>query len=352
MVICYIDDCIFFAPSEEELISNVRDLASFIGLAVAAEPAVDLAPVRYKYLEIIRNRELARHQGDYAARVSLDEHAKELVLWWDNNVPLQSKSLRSSSPDLELFADACLTGWGAIVGSVASGGSWAHAELDHINCLELRAILLGLQSLCKNVSNAHIRLRSDNTVAVACLNRSGSTKIRLNFLIEEIYAWAGSRGLTLSAAHVKGTQNVEADSLSRLKNLDTEWMLDPLVFRRLCDMFYVPDIDLFASRLNAQVATYVSWKPDPAATFVDAFSINWADRTSYAFPPFSLIARVLRKLQEDRASLIAILPLWPSQAWFPGPFSFLFSHQSSSLASLCHYRRTLLTSTRGPGLWC
>ena len=119
---------------------SLRDLASFIGLAVAAEPAVDLAPVRYKYLEIIRNRELAGHHGDYAARVSLDEHAKELVLWWVNNVPLQSKSLRSSSPDLELFADACLTGWGAIVGSVASGGSWAHAELDHINCLELRAI--------------------------------------------------------------------------------------------------------------------------------------------------------------------------------------------------------------------
>ncbi|MPC42185.1 hypothetical protein E2C01_035799 [Portunus trituberculatus] len=48
---------------------SLWDLASFNGLAVVAEPAVNLAPVRYKYLEIIRNRELARHHGDYDARV-------------------------------------------------------------------------------------------------------------------------------------------------------------------------------------------------------------------------------------------------------------------------------------------
>ena len=74
--------------------------------------------------------------------VFLDDHARELVLWWVNNVALESKSLLSSSPDLELFADACLTGWGAVVGSMTSGGSWAHAELDHINCLELQAFYL------------------------------------------------------------------------------------------------------------------------------------------------------------------------------------------------------------------
>ena len=52
----------------------------------------------------------------------MDDHAKELVLWWVNDVSLQSKLLRFSSPDLDLFADACLTGWDAVVGSMASGG--------------------------------------------------------------------------------------------------------------------------------------------------------------------------------------------------------------------------------------
>ena len=40
-------------------------------------------------------------------------------------------------------------------------------------------------------------------------------------------------------------------------------------------------------RLNNQVATFVSWKPEPDAWVVDAFSINWQDIMFYAFPPFS-----------------------------------------------------------------
>ena len=40
------------------------DLASFIGLTVASDPAGELAPLRYKYLEIFKNRELARNHGD------------------------------------------------------------------------------------------------------------------------------------------------------------------------------------------------------------------------------------------------------------------------------------------------
>ena len=82
-------------------------------------------------------------------------------------------------------------------------------------------------------------------------------------------------------------------------------MLKPHVFHGLCDMVSVPAIDLFASRINAQVATYVSWPLEPAALFINAFSIHWGDRISYAFSLFSLIARVLRTLQEDRASMVA-----------------------------------------------
>ncbi|MPC67251.1 hypothetical protein E2C01_061424 [Portunus trituberculatus] len=43
---------------------TLTDLASFIGLAVASDPAVDLAPIRYKYLEIEKNRELHRSHGN------------------------------------------------------------------------------------------------------------------------------------------------------------------------------------------------------------------------------------------------------------------------------------------------
>lgn len=86
-----------------------------------------------------------------------------------------------------------------------------------------------------------------------------------------------------------------ADKESRVKNLDTELMLAPHNFRRLCEVFYIPDVDLFASRINAQVPTYVSWKPDPSAAYINAFTVNWENRSLYAFPPLSIIGRVLRQ---------------------------------------------------------
>ena len=72
----------------------------------------------------------------------------------------------------------------------------------------------------------------------------------------------------LTAAHITGTQNVEADR-------------EPRIFRQITDIWGEPSIDLFVSRLNHQVSCYVSWKPDPGA----------------AFPPFSLIARCVQKIQ-------------------------------------------------------
>lgn len=297
--------------------TSLHALAVFIGLAVASGPAVTLAPLRYKYLEIVRNNELVKHKGNYGAIITLDDHAKDLVRWWVDKIDSQSKSLLWSPPLVELKTDACLTGWGAICGDVSTGGQWSRDELDHINSLELKAILLGLQSLCKDYSQVGISIRSDNTTAVACLDRGGSTKFSLNKLTEEIFAWALARGITLSAKHIKGLDNVEADKESRFKNLDTEWMLTPHIFRMLCGKFFTPDIDLFASRINAQVSMYVSWKPDPFAAYTNAFTFCWRNRNLYAFPPFSVIGRVLRKIREDGVTVMTILPLWPTQGWFP-----------------------------------
>lgn len=292
-------------------------LSSFIGMVVASDPAVELAPLRYKYLEIIRNRELSNHHGNYNSPVLLDCHARELVTWWVDNIDSQVKSLRSCPYQLEMFCDASLTGWGAVVGDAKTRGHWAHDELDHINCLELKAILLGLQSLCKDSRDTHIRIRSDNATAIACLDRCGSMRLNLNTIVEQIFAWAESRGITLSGQHIQGLHNTEADSESRVKNLDAEWMLQPYIFHSLCQLFPMPEVDLFATRINAQLSSYVSWKPDPCAIHTNAFTLPWSNKNLYAFPPFSIISRVLQKIQEDEATVLTILPLWPTQVWFP-----------------------------------
>jgi len=74
--------------------------------------------------------------------------------------------------------------------------------------------------------------------------------------------------------------------------------------------------DNFASHVTTQCQQFYSWFPDPLATGVDAFTFNWSD-FFYAFPPFNLISRVLRKIVEDNASGVVVVPIWPAQPWYP-----------------------------------
>ena len=80
-----------------------------------------------------------------------------------------------------------------------------------------------------------------------------------------------------------GCLNVEADELSKGLNLneDLEWALDKDIFQEDVCRFGKPDIDLFASRLNHKLEKYISFRPDPNAMAVDAFSISCTKQYVY-----------------------------------------------------------------------
>ena len=66
--------------------------------------------------------------------------------------------------------------------------------------------------------------------------------------------------------------------------------------------------------------------PDPHAYAVDAFTVSWQDLTFYAFPPFSLLPRVLAKIIQDKATGLLIVPKWTTQSWFPLVLTLLIQH--------------------------
>lgn len=62
----------------------------------------------------------------------------------------------------------------------------------------------------------------------------------------------------------------------------------------------------------------MSWFPDPLAITSDAFSTSWTKFKPYIFPPFSLIGKVLQKLEEDNVrQAILIVPKWGTQSCYP-----------------------------------
>ena len=55
-------------------------------------------------------------------------------------------------------------------------GMWDDEERClHINELELKAAYMGVLSLCKDLTNCHLRPRLDNSTAVAYINNMGGT---------------------------------------------------------------------------------------------------------------------------------------------------------------------------------
>ena len=107
----------------------------------------------------------------------------------------------------------------------------------------------------------HIRLQMDNTTAVHYVNKIGGT-ISFDLCILALalweWPWAEARNIHLSAVYLPGQLNLIADTLSRLINLDSEWMLNPSIFRHVCSTYSITNVDLFATRVNNQVPNFVS----------------------------------------------------------------------------------------------
>lgn len=116
----------------------------------------------------------------------------------------------------------------------------------------------------------------------------------------------------VNSAHLPGKLNVIADKESRTVRDETEWMLNEKLFQKLTDVYIKPTIDLFASRLNFQLHKYASWKPDPEAIAIDAFTICWTCELFYAFPPFCIIHQVTQKIVTDKTEGLILVPYWPT----------------------------------------
>ena len=167
--------------------------------------------------------------------------------------------LAQPQPDLYLFTDASLIGWGAHLGDLSASGRWsAQWSKEHINVLELRAVWLALKSFRQEISGCHVLLSTDNTTVAAYLNKGGGARSRtLSFMATKLLAWCARRQVSLTAKFLPGKLNVLADSLSRKGQIiHTEWPLHRGMLSQIFHFWEVPHIDLFATRLNNRLPVF------------------------------------------------------------------------------------------------
>ena len=304
---------------KKEVIS-IRDLARTIGKIVASFPAVMYGPLHYRQLEKEKKEALKQNAGNFEGHMTLSSPAKDELTWWIDNTDEAFNVIQQRDPDITLTSDASNTGWGCTCLQERSGGEWLPEEREfHINYLELKAAWFALKCFDKQVEGKHTRIMIDNTTAVACINHMGTSHSdACNLMTSMIWQWCINHKVWLSAAHIPGKENTAADEESRKINWDAEWKVEPETLQAAFKELNIhPSIDLFASRLNNQMELYVSFRPDPEAFAVDAFSLPWKDLQFYAFPPFSVITAVLRKVTRDQARGVIIVPQWTTQVWWP-----------------------------------
>ena len=305
----------------------IREFAQLIGSLISICPAVEYSFLYTRKLERVKYLALLKSNQNYDSVMKVPKSIRSDLSWWKLHIPLCNNPIRLDRYDFTIFTDASNTGWGAACNGQSTHGYWtAEERKSHINFLELMAVWYGLKCYANNACNSQILLRVDNATALSYVNKMGGIKFQhLADLAQNIWRWCEIRKLWIHASYIPSAENAVADSESRSKDWDKEWKLNHSDYTQICLDLGKPNIDLFASRTNTQCSKFISWKPDPEAWAVDAFTVSWKRLSFYAFPPFALIGRVLQKIINDEAEGILVVPNWPSQPWFPVYMSLVSS---------------------------
>ena len=307
----------------------IRDMAQLLGLMTSSFPGIMCGALHYRVLEMEKTCALKQTKRNFDRSMTLSSEAKSDIQWWIDSISVAYNPVNHGDPHIIMTTDASLSGWGACLDGMTTGGRWNPDEATHdINYLEMLAVLFALQSFSDKVLAKHIKLMVDNTIAVATINQMGTCHSNLNNKLEQqIWEWCILHGVWLTVSHIPGKCNTEADRESRLSRKETEWCLDRYIYSAVIQKLdLIPDIDLFASRLNHQLKPYIAYRPYPGALAVNAFHISWKEYTFYAFPPFCIIQRALQKINIDQATGIIIVPNWLTQTWWPYLMSMIINY--------------------------
>ena len=222
------------------------------------------------------------------------------------------KSFINPQLDVVITTDVSLSVWWAECQGTTTQGQWSEEErTQHINVLELTAAELALKSFTHLWQGSRARFRLNNMTAVSQILKMGSPRsLRCIVVTQEIWEHVLLHKSTATAQHLPGKENVIADQQSRVFRDTSNWRLDLQVFAAPMSFFPLIQVDLFADRLNHKLAWYWSWRPDPHAEEVDALTTVWNSMRAYAFPPFRLVRRILRKVQDERSELLLVAPVW------------------------------------------
>ena len=176
-----------------------------------------------------------------------------------------------------VYSDASETGYGGYVvehGACVSYGQWTESEAEQSSTWrELAAVLQVLMGVARKLANYRVRWFTDNQ-NVSRILMVGSKKAHLQDLALRVFSIAVQNNIKLEPEWIPRELNERADYLSRIIDYD-DWMLNPVVFDDVDQLWGPHTIDHFAYCFNAQTPRFNSRSWSPGSEAVDAFTVDW-----------------------------------------------------------------------------
>ena len=206
------------------------ELMSMVGKLEFATVVVRAGTAFLRRLRAVMMSMKEGRDSGYAPPRRLPHEARIELRWWLDVFLTTAGNRRSIDPppwqldaQMELFTDACDTGYGACFGNRWFQGRWSPEQLEFARVhsrismpyLELHALTHAAVTWGHLWSGQRITFRCDAEAAVVAVQKMRSRKDSMSSLLRLLYATSVRHSFEFRCVHVKGITNIVADLLSR-----------------------------------------------------------------------------------------------------------------------------------------
>lgn len=156
--------------------TSLRNLASFIGKALATTAAIFPARLMTRQLVALKNAAMTRPGTTWNSTVFINAAAAANLQWWITQLKTwNGTSWVQSKTQLDIYTDASDQGWGIVIGHQSWSGTWSETERQkHINWKELQTVLLAVRM--NQSQGKMVNIICDNMTTISYINKFGGTR--------------------------------------------------------------------------------------------------------------------------------------------------------------------------------
>ena len=168
---------------------TIREVAQVLGLIVSSFPGVAYGTLHYRYLERDKTSALKTSNWNFDAKMCISSSASQELKWWIDSIEFASNPINRAEVDITITSDASKQGCGAATSDSSTGGLWTAEEAkEHINFLEMLAVLFALKSFSTLTHGKNVKVMVDNTTKKPTINQMGTNQSpKLNKLTKDIW---------------------------------------------------------------------------------------------------------------------------------------------------------------------